>query len=440
MLRKGLALLLSVLLAAAPLCADAATLDRGSRNGDVLKLKQRMFELGYFKSEKFSNEYNGTTAERVRQLQKNNGLPQTGAVDEALWALIFSDACVAADGTVKAALTAAPAAEPAPEIPVPAPEPAATAAGPVPAAPTDRAAPLDVPGAPERNAEGFLTAEDEFVVQDYEGGFWAYLSGTLQVVIHRYWDETEKVYWFACDIRTAGDERIRSLNSGGKYLYPRALARSHKAVIAINDDNHDYRINQKQAVGIVIRDGKVLSKVTKKPTQGGFPKLETLACFADGSMKCYNAQDLTAEEYLEKGADHVLAFGPILVTDGHLGEHMRETEAEAKKANFYHYREPRIALGMVAPGHYLIVNVTGRYKDKRAQIPGATMIGSKNGVYLDWVALRMLELGATEAINLDGGWTTALCFLGENLNMKYSSSRKTRWMMGFGVSDLCAQD
>ena len=52
----------------------------------------------------------------------------------------------------------------------------------------------------------------------------------------------------------------------------------------------------------------------------------------------------------------------------------------------------------------------------------------------------MLELGATEAINLDGGWTTSLCFLGESLNMKYSSSRKTRWMMGFGVSELCAQD
>lgn len=431
MLKKGLALLLSVILTTTALCASAATLSRGSRSDDVLKLKQRMYELGYFKSDSFSNEFNGTTAERVRQLQEKNGLKQTGVVDEALWALIFSDACVAADGTVRA--TAAPAATPAPE----AAAPEATAA---PQSPADVSAPLEVPGAPARDAQGFLTSDEEFTVQDFEGGFWAYLSATLQVVIHRHWDDAEKVYWFACDIRTAGEERIRSLSSGGKYLYPRALARSQKAVIAINDDNHDYRINQKQPVGIVIRDGKVLSNKTKKPTQGGFPKLETLACFADGSMKCFNAQELTADEYLAMGAVHVLAFGPILVTDGHLGEHMRETEQEAKKANFYHYREPRIALGMVSPGHYVIVNVTGRYKDKRAQIPGATMIGSKNGVYLDWVALRMLELGATEAINLDGGWTTSLCFLGESLNMKYTSSRKTRWMMGFGESELCAQD
>ena len=95
---------------------------------------------------------------------------------------------------------------------------------------------------------------------------------------------------------------------------------------------------------------------------------------------------------------------------------------------------------MVEPGHYIVVNVTGRYKDKRAAIPGATVKGSKNGVYLDWVALKMLELGATEALNLDGGWTTSLCFMGESLNMKHTSSRKTRYMMAFGESEQVSKD
>ena len=417
-------LLAAVLLISFLPVASAATLDRGSRNQDVIKLKERMYELGYFTSQKFSNEYNGTTAERVRQLQKNNGLKETGIVDEALWELIFSDYCVAADGTAVA---------------TPSPVPAATAT-PEPPAPVDVSVPLDVPGAPERDEKGFLTEDTEFAIQDMENGFWAYLSDTLQVVIHRYWDTDEKVYWFACDIRTRGDERITSLYSGGKYMYPRTLARSNKAVLTFNDDNHDYRINQKIPVGIVIRDKKIISNKSKKPTLRGFTKLETLVCFDDGSMKCYNAQDYTAQEYLDMGAENVLAFGPILVTDGHLGEHMRETEEEAKKENYYHYHEPRIALGMVEPGHYIVINATGRYKEKRSGVPGTTKQSTKNGVYLDWLALKMLELGATEAINLDGGWTTSLCFLGESLNMEYSSSRKTRYLMSFGVSDLTAQD
>ena len=55
----------------------------------MLQLKQRMFELGYFNSDQFSSKYNDTTAERVRRLQKNNGLTQTGKVTEELWDLIF---------------------------------------------------------------------------------------------------------------------------------------------------------------------------------------------------------------------------------------------------------------------------------------------------------------------------------------------------------------
>ncbi len=438
MWKRGPAFLAALVLLTLSVSANAITLESGSRGEDVLKLKERMYELGYYRTNDFNDIYNNIAVERVKQLQKKNKLKQTGVVTDELWELIFSDACVAADGTVKNPQArpgeAAPASTPGPEVTAPAVTPKPDMA------PAEARAPLEVPGAPERDAEGFLTTEPEFSVSDFDVGFWAYLSDTLQVVIHRYWDEEQKVCWFACDIRTRGDERIQSLSTGGKYVYPRVLARSSRSVLAFTDDNHDYRINQKETVGIVIRNGKILSTKQKKPTSGRFPKLEMLACFADGSMKCYNSLDHTADELLEMGAENVLAFGPILVTDGHLGEHMRETEAEAKKENYYHYHEPRLALGMVAPGHYIVINVTGRYYDKRAAVPGMAVKGSKNGVYLDWVALKMLELGATEAINLDGGWTTSLCFLGESLNMKYTSSRKTRYMMAFGVSELASKD
>ena len=114
--------------------------------------------------------------------------------------------------------------------------------------------------------------------------------------------------------------------------------------------------------------------------------------------------------------------------------------ADGVKENYYHYREPRMALGMVEPGHYIVLDVTGRTYNRKAAIPGVSETSTSNGVYLDWAALKMLELGATEAINLDGGWTTSLCFLGESLNMKYTSSRKTTHLMSFGTSELCLQE
>ena len=416
------ALLVAVLFVTSIPLASAAVLDRGDRNAHVLELKERMYELGYFTSQKFSNEYNGTTADRVRQLQKNNGLKETGKVTEELWELIFSEYCVAADGTAAATPSPVPEATPTP-------------------APVDVSAPLDVPGAPERDEKGFLVEDTEFAVQDMENGFWAYLSRSLQVIIHRKRDAKEKVIWFECDIRTGEGERMKPLFSEGKqWQYPRAIARNNQAVLAFTDDFHAYRQYNKMTVGVVVRNGEIIADSPKKERQGGFPKLENMAYFADGTLKCYPARTYTAQEFLDMGATDVLAFGPILVTDGRLGDHMKLTEAEAKKENYYHYREPRMVLGMVEPGHYIVLDITGRTYNKKAAIPGVSETSTSNGVYLDWAAIKMLELGATEAMNLDGGWTTSLCFLGESLNMKYGSSRKTKHLMSFGVSGLTAQD
>ena len=411
-------LLLTVIILNLFSAAVAAELKRGSRGEDVLLLKNRLYELGYFSTNSFSDEYNSTSEQRIKQLQKNNKLRQTGVVTEELWELIFSDDCVAADGKVHAALT---------------PEPA-----PVPA---DPKLPLEVPGAPERDQKGFLLEHTEFAVEDLDNGFWAYLTDTLQIVIHRRRNNKERIVWFECDIRTAGNERMKPIFSeNDKWWLPRDIARSHQAVLAFTDDFHAYRRYNKYVMGIVIRNGEIISSKTKRPTQTGFPKLENMAYFADGSLKCYNAQDHTAEEYLSMGATDVLAFGPILVTNGQLGENMRATDEEAKKNNYYYYREPRMALGMVEPGHYIVLNVTGRTRVRKAMVPGINEPDVSRGVHLDWLAWKMIELGAVEAMNLDGGWSTSLCFLGETLNMKHTSSRKTTHMMSFGVSGLTHQD
>ena len=58
---------------------------------------------------------------------------------------------------------------------------------------------------------------------------------------------------------------------------------------------------------------------------------------------------------------------------------------------------------MSEPGHYLLLSVQGRREDSK-------------GTFLQRMAEMMKERGVTQALNLDGGNTMALVFMGEMLN------------------------
>ena len=64
--------------------------------------------------------------------------------------------------------------------------------------------PAPMPDMPERDAEGFLAEEGEFIHEDDEAGLWIYLSPTLQVEIRRQQDDRIPLIWFETDIRTRG--------------------------------------------------------------------------------------------------------------------------------------------------------------------------------------------------------------------------------------------
>ena len=51
---------------------------------------------------------------------------------------------------------------------------------------------------------------------------------------------------------------------------------------------------------------------------------------------------------------------------------------------------------------------------------------------MDWLAERMYALGAVEALNLDGGGTVALVFMGEILNKTTKNLRNVTSIIGFG--------
>lgn len=68
------------------------TLKVGSKGSDVMKMKTRLQELGYFTAgAKLSESYNSVCAERVKQFQENNGISPTGIADEETLRLLYSD-------------------------------------------------------------------------------------------------------------------------------------------------------------------------------------------------------------------------------------------------------------------------------------------------------------------------------------------------------------
>ena len=399
LLWTALLALLALCLCASALGAESGyrTLKRGDSGPDVTRLKEAMYWLGYFSSQNVSDMYNATTEERVKQLQRNNGLPATGEADAELQALIYSGECV------KTA--------------------SAPAASPVPSAQDDTPFfPADYPAVTEA---GFLSPDAEiaeYVYADKEKGVWLYLSASLAIDIRRRTDAPTKNTWFECDIRNTADSPLNGfVNWNNKRtktvsINPQRLSRRESMVLLLSDDYFGNRQNSRKTMGIIIRGGEIISDKTVKAGSTAFPNLDVLALFEDGSMKTFPSDAHTAQEYLDMGVTDTFAFGPILVTDGRLGDMMTDRD-------YFHYREPRLAFGMIAPHHYLAIITNGR--------------GSKNaqGVYLSWLADKMLEKGAKEAINLDGGGTTALFFMGERLNATGSSARELFGCIAFGTSE-----
>ena len=398
--RAALCLLLAcALLLGAPCAwAEYRELREGMRGSDVLALKTAMYYLGYFTSLNLSDSYNAVMTQRVKNLQKANDLPQTGRADAALQALVFSGQCVPAPGAPD------PTAVPTPS---PAPTPVPTPIG-----------PQAQPALPQLTEDGLLPAGTEpYVYADADDGLWIYKSDVLSVEIRRYTDTLNTLVWFETDVRCTPGAPLTSYLSAGKTpgrrgVNPIDLARDNHVVLGITDDFFGTRRNNNETVGIVIRNGKIISDKTNKANRARFPNLEVLAVFNDGSMKAYLSDAHTAQEYLDMGATDVFAFGPILVSDGQPGAHMGDD-------TYYHYREPRCALGMIAPYHYIILTVKGRVKESK-------------GVYFDWLADKMLEKGAVEALNLDGGGTVALVFMGEILNKTGKTMRDITSIIGFG--------
>ena len=295
-------------------------------------------------------------------------------------------------------------------------------------------APTEVPAymahMPALNAKGFLD-EGEYLYSSEDEGLWIYVSQTSKVIIQRKYDATQPLTWFEADLYGDLDagEMLRTVQNdpekmGKVRVDATETAKKHNVVFAMNTDYYTYRVavNNNRHTGIVIRDGRILYDdpyTEKQVTNSMFPNLDMLAFMPDGSLKVYHSWEKTAQEFIDEGVQTVYSFGPYLLLDGKVSE-----RAYANNEN----KNPRCAIGMVDPGHYVAIMCEGRLKRSA-------------GVTISYLAKMMRAKGCQVAFNMDGGQTAVMVFMGKQLNQigaydgGKTNSRPTSEVLGFGTSE-----
>ncbi len=268
------------------------------------------------------------------------------------------------------------------------------------------------------------------VTEDAENGHWEYVSETLTVKIDRFREtvgEKKKkrtleycvAEIFASEASPLGSvmtDATKKRPAGYRLVSPELLLEKYPAVFAVSDDMYGLRLQKYTYDGVVIRDGQIMARKTRNSSKKRpWPNLDTLAVYRDGSMKAYICDAYTPEQYLEMGAAHVLSFGPWLLSDGDINPDVLDPK-------YYPYNEPRAAIGMVEPFHYIVIAVRGRPKTQYT------------GVKLDWLAQKMQEYGCREAMNLDGGETVTMAFMGKIILTGGPKLRSQGSLIVFGAS------
>ena len=290
---------------------------------------------------------------------------------------------------------------------------------------------------PPLTDEGFLPAgEPEFVYKDNGAGLWLYASQTLRIEINRRTgvnSKKEPLRWYEAQIFTRDASEMFDLYPYDEENYTRygdrykaladQIAIQHHLVFAINSDFFIYRIERDYEedydypIGLEIRNGRVLYDRPRKATSTTYPPLDVMALNPDGSISLYRNATVTAQELLDAGVKNALSFGPILVENGAVSPRSKEYGTTPN---------PRTAFGMVEPGYYIAVMVESRIEESK-------------GESCVWLGEKMAELGCFSAMNLDGGATSTMLFMGEQINKSGNyrniTNRLQNELFGIGHSD-----
>lgn len=240
---------------------------------------------------------------------------------------------------------------------------------------------------------------------------WNYSSDDLKIQIQKVQtgSGSDQITYYVADVQAKDASSLRSAladNSFGTNITEDTseIAEANHAIFAINGDYYGFRDD-----GVIIRNG-VLYRDS--------PTRDALALFNDGTIQTYNETDISSAELLAEGVTNTLSFGPILVQNGEITSDFTRVKIDNNFGNrSIQDANPRTAIGMVAPNHYVFVVVDGRQDDSR-------------GMTIAELAQTMKDLGATEAYNLDGGGSSTMYFMGRVVNNPLGRNQER------GVSDI----
>lgn len=238
---------------------------------------------------------------------------------------------------------------------------------------------------------------EETITRDY---------GTLQFQIDQ-WHYAYKKHdlrFFVVNLHLENPTQMQTAFAGEAYSKrnveaPSDIAARHNAVLAINGDYYNY----KDDYGMIIRNGMLYRSASSTR--------DHLLVYTDGTFKGLFAADYiegAGEQYVADGVVQSFAFGPLLVDEGKATTMPDKYIVSTKD----HIREPRTAIGMVDPHHYVIIVADGRRNG-----------WSEKGMTLQELQQLFIEQGCQVAYNLDGGGSTTLVVDGEKLN-RSSGSRE----------------
>ncbi|MBR6889376.1 MAG: phosphodiester glycosidase family protein [Clostridia bacterium] len=246
--------------------------------------------------------------------------------------------------------------------PTPTPDPEAVQA----AAETAQTPEPEVTPAPDN----LLLSEDGIEFYDVTGGTY---KGFMMVV-----QDPSRVSVGVCRDRFNGER--------GKQL--KDIAARYDAVAAINGGGFEDAGgvgNGGTPIGLVVSDGELKHK-------GNPGKYNITVGFNQDNIMIIG-QKMSVEEAKEKGLRDAITFGPALIVNGE----------PANASGLSSGLNPRTAIGQRSDGAVLMLVIDGR----QASSLGAT--------YADLISI-MLEYGAVNAVNMDGGSSSLLYYKGVYVN------------------------
>jgi exopolysaccharide biosynthesis protein len=166
-----------------------------------------------------------------------------------------------------------------------------------------------------------------------------------------------------------------------------SLAGSNHAILAINGDFCGFR-----NAGYVIRNSVLYRNIPRRTGDDG-----ALVIYQDGRFEVVGENAIRAEALIEKGAVQAFSFGPSLLENSEIRVNERTEVGRAIVSN------PRTAMGIIRPLHYIFVVSDGR-------------TGSSRGLSLYQLASLFKDWGCQAAYNLDGGGSSTMWFNGKVIN------------------------